>query len=224
MDCSPPSSSVCGILQAGILEWVAIPFSWDLPDPGIESESPALWADSLLSEPPATSEPSVVVVVVWLLSLVQLLGPQTVACQGPLSMEPSGSRSTPTSRFILTELLLIKWKAEFRSLLPGFGMGDQLLGHPSCICCSKLKETSGKSYWVGMHQTWKSCLFLGELCVCVCVCICVCLCVLSLNLMWIATYSGFPHSVLLFGKSKVLWFNSRKTQFMFWGIWFYQSG
>ena len=27
MDCSPPGSSVHGILQAGILEWVAIPFS-----------------------------------------------------------------------------------------------------------------------------------------------------------------------------------------------------
>ena len=27
MDCSPPGSSVCEILQAGILEWVAIPFS-----------------------------------------------------------------------------------------------------------------------------------------------------------------------------------------------------
>ena len=27
MNCSPPSSSVHGIIQAGILEWVAIPFS-----------------------------------------------------------------------------------------------------------------------------------------------------------------------------------------------------
>ena len=27
MDCSPPGSSVQGILQARILEWVAIPFS-----------------------------------------------------------------------------------------------------------------------------------------------------------------------------------------------------
>ena len=27
MDCSPPGSSVLGILQARILEWVAIPFS-----------------------------------------------------------------------------------------------------------------------------------------------------------------------------------------------------
>ena len=33
-DCSPPGSSVLGILQARILEWVAIP--GDLPDPGIE--------------------------------------------------------------------------------------------------------------------------------------------------------------------------------------------
>ena len=34
VDCGPPGSSVLGILQARILEWVAIP--GDLPDPGIE--------------------------------------------------------------------------------------------------------------------------------------------------------------------------------------------
>ena len=39
MDCSPPGSFVHGILQAGILEWVAIPPSGDLPDPGIEPVS-----------------------------------------------------------------------------------------------------------------------------------------------------------------------------------------
>ena len=33
-------------------EWVAVPFSRDLPDPGIEPRFPALQADSLLSEPP----------------------------------------------------------------------------------------------------------------------------------------------------------------------------
>ena len=27
MDCSPPGSSVCGVLQARMLEWVAMPFS-----------------------------------------------------------------------------------------------------------------------------------------------------------------------------------------------------
>ena len=51
MDCSPPGSSIHGILQARILEWVAIPFSSDLPDPGIKPRSLALQADSLLSEP-----------------------------------------------------------------------------------------------------------------------------------------------------------------------------
>ena len=35
-----------------MLECVAISFSRGFPDPGIESRSPALQADSLLSEPP----------------------------------------------------------------------------------------------------------------------------------------------------------------------------
>ena len=52
MDCSLPGSSVRGILQARILEWVAIPFSKDLSDPRIKPRSPALQADSLPSEPP----------------------------------------------------------------------------------------------------------------------------------------------------------------------------
>ena len=44
MDCSLPGSSVHGILEARIREWGAISFSRDLPDPGIEPESPALQA------------------------------------------------------------------------------------------------------------------------------------------------------------------------------------
>ena len=52
-DCSLPGSSVRGISQARILEWVLpFPSQWDLPNPGIEPRSPALQADSLLSEPP----------------------------------------------------------------------------------------------------------------------------------------------------------------------------
>jgi hypothetical protein len=39
MDCSPPDSSVHGILLASVLEWVAVPFSGDLPYPGIKSAS-----------------------------------------------------------------------------------------------------------------------------------------------------------------------------------------
>ena len=52
VDCSPPGSSVHGILQARILVWVAIPFSGDLPDPEVEPGSSALQADSLLFESP----------------------------------------------------------------------------------------------------------------------------------------------------------------------------
>ena len=53
MDCSAPGSSVHGILQARILEWVAMPFSRGSSDPRIEPvslETPALQADSLPTE------------------------------------------------------------------------------------------------------------------------------------------------------------------------------
>ena len=52
MDCSLPVSSVHGILQARILEWIAVPSPGNLPNPGIEPRSPALQADSLPAEPP----------------------------------------------------------------------------------------------------------------------------------------------------------------------------
>ena len=48
--CSSPGFSVYGVLQARKLE--PFPSPGDLPDPGIEPESPALQADSLPSEPP----------------------------------------------------------------------------------------------------------------------------------------------------------------------------
>ena len=51
MECNPPGSSVHGILQATIQEWVAIPFSRASSHPGIEPTSPALQADTLLTEP-----------------------------------------------------------------------------------------------------------------------------------------------------------------------------
>ena len=52
MDCSPPGSSVRGIFQARILEWVAISSPGDLPVPGVELRSPTLQADSLPSKLP----------------------------------------------------------------------------------------------------------------------------------------------------------------------------
>ena len=49
--CNPMDFTVRGILQVRILEWVAFPFSKDLPNPGIKPRSPALQADSLPTEP-----------------------------------------------------------------------------------------------------------------------------------------------------------------------------
>ena len=58
-----PVSSVHGILQAGILEWVAMPSFRGLPDPGIEPASlmsPVLaWASlvaQMVKNLPATQE------------------------------------------------------------------------------------------------------------------------------------------------------------------------
>ena len=42
MDCGPPGSSVHGILQARILQWIAIPSPEEFPDPGIKPRSPTL--------------------------------------------------------------------------------------------------------------------------------------------------------------------------------------
>ena len=80
--CSPPGSSVHGILQARIPGWVAIPLSLDLPDPGIEPWSPALQADSLPSELPG--KPGTVQIsghFLHLIYLIHLLHVNSYHCQ-----------------------------------------------------------------------------------------------------------------------------------------------
>ena len=56
MDYSSPGSSVHGISQARILEWVAISSSRDLPNPGIKPTSPASPASAGILYHWATSE------------------------------------------------------------------------------------------------------------------------------------------------------------------------
>ena len=51
MDSSPPGSSAHGILQARILEWVAVSFFRDLPDAGTKPASPALAGGFFTTEP-----------------------------------------------------------------------------------------------------------------------------------------------------------------------------
>ena len=55
MDCSPPGSSVHGMFQARMLEWVPFPPPGGLPHPGIEPtspESPTLVGRFFTAEPP----------------------------------------------------------------------------------------------------------------------------------------------------------------------------
>ena len=52
VDCSPPGSSILGILQARILEWVAMPFSRGSSQPRDRTRISFIAGYSLLSEPP----------------------------------------------------------------------------------------------------------------------------------------------------------------------------
>ena len=49
--CDPRDYTVCGILQARILEWVAFPFSRESSQPRDQTQSPTLQAGSLPAEP-----------------------------------------------------------------------------------------------------------------------------------------------------------------------------
>ena len=55
MDCSPPGSPVHGILQARILEWVAIPFSRGSSPPRDRTQVSCTAGGSLPPEPPGAS-------------------------------------------------------------------------------------------------------------------------------------------------------------------------
>ena len=51
MDSSLPGSSVHGISQTGIMEWLPFPSPGDLPDPGIKAMSPAFAGGFFTTEP-----------------------------------------------------------------------------------------------------------------------------------------------------------------------------
>ena len=63
MDCSPPGSSVHGIFQARVLEWVAISFSRGSSRPRDRTWVSCLQADALSSEPPGKPKLSVVFII-----------------------------------------------------------------------------------------------------------------------------------------------------------------
>ena len=96
-DSSPLGSSVPGILQARILEWVAIYASkGNLPNPEIEPVSPELQAGSLLAEPPGKPRNN----EAYLLSLGEGNGtPFQYSClEDPWTEEPSRLQSMGSLR------------------------------------------------------------------------------------------------------------------------------
>ena len=89
-DCSPSGSSVPGIFQARILEWVAIPPPGDLLDPGIQPASPVSPAKQTDSLP---DEPSLIYKVLFIINsqnLEKAMAPHssTVAWKFPWMEEP----------------------------------------------------------------------------------------------------------------------------------------
>ena len=78
--CNPTDYTVHEILQATVLEWVAVPFSRDLSNPGIELGSPELQVDSSPAEPPGKPKNT----GVGSLSLLQGIFPTQESNQGLL--------------------------------------------------------------------------------------------------------------------------------------------
>ena len=64
MNYGPSGSSVYGILQSRVLEWVSFPSPGDLADPGIELAP--LMSPSLAGVLVATSEGFIVVILKWI--------------------------------------------------------------------------------------------------------------------------------------------------------------
>ena len=93
MDCSPPGSSIHGIFQARLLEWVPISFSRGSCQPRYWTLvfcSSCMASSFFTTEPPGKPIISYMVVVVGgnlvAKSCLTLVTPWTVACQDPLSM------------------------------------------------------------------------------------------------------------------------------------------
>ena len=101
IDCSPPGSSVHGILQARTLEWVAISSSKDLPDPGIEPTFPAFQADSWPTEPCSAEMLS----LFWvMLCSFNMLCNEHCTRESALGQAPEDLKALLTRRFLLRSL------------------------------------------------------------------------------------------------------------------------
>ena len=111
MDCSLPGSSVLGIFQARILEWVAMSPPGNLPHPGIEPGFTALQVDSLPTELPG--KPLHVLLLLSRVCRVQLcVTPEMAAHQAPLSLGLSPGKNTGVGCHFLLQCMKVKSESE----------------------------------------------------------------------------------------------------------------
>ena len=75
-------SSVHGIFQARVLEWVAISFSRGSPDPGIEPGSPTMQADTLLSEPLRKPSKFHIYALIYCIGVESICKAEGLGCRG----------------------------------------------------------------------------------------------------------------------------------------------
>ena len=109
LDSATPWSAACqaprsmGILQARTLEWIAMPSSRDLPNPGIKPRSPTLQVNSWPSEPPGKPMNT----GVGSLSVLQEIFLTQESNWGLLRFWPAGLPGKPVSLHIKHQFLLL---------------------------------------------------------------------------------------------------------------------
>ena len=131
MDHDPPVSSVHGILQARILEWVAMPSSRDLPNSGIEPVSPV--ALTLQVDP-------------LLLSHWEI--PRTIKAQANLT-----PTFLPWSSLVAQRLKASACNAGDLGSIPGSGISPgEGNGNPFQYSCLE-NPMDGGAWWATVHRS-----------------------------------------------------------------------
>ena len=132
MDCSLPGSSVHGIFQARVLEWVAISSPRDLPDAGIEPGSPALQADALPSEPQGVCRGCILSLCLFNLYAEYII--QNARLDEAQAGIKIAKRHINNLRYADDTIFMVESEEELKSLL------------------MKVKEESGKSWLKSQHS------------------------------------------------------------------------
>ena len=157
MDCRLPGSSVHGIFQTRVLEWVAISSPGDLPNPGIEPGSATLQADALPSEPPGKPRAWAWSEVKWsevAQSYLTLCNPVDCSLPGS-SIHGILQARILRNPYILSPVETLTWGWDGKwSLLEG----DEVQGQTHLVCPVKqlfhpLKQKNKNRTWVE-HQIW----------------------------------------------------------------------